>query len=92
MPSKQRTALDECWCCGRPGLHQARRLCVRCYSRWQGRGFTGPGPGPEWAPQAERAREHARTITQLPARQAAERLGVSPRTVQRYRAALRNAA
>ena len=86
----------ECWCCGRErpddGRHTGRGLCARCYARWQGRGFTGPGPGPEWVPQAERAREYAHIITALSAAQSARALGVSSRTVTRWRKALRQEA
>jgi hypothetical protein len=93
----------ECWCCGREGTC-ARGLCVRCYSRWHGRGFQGPGPGPERVPYAEKAAGLIGGIPQhdsheaeppsgaLTARQMAERIGVSERTVTRYRAALREAS
>ena len=87
--------VTECWCCGRdpatvyPGWHSARGLCGRCYNRWQQRGFTGPGPGPEFMPAAGRARDYEHVITSLSARLAAQELGVSARTVQRWRRALR---
>ena len=42
--------------------------------------------------QAESAREHARLITALPAREAAQEIGVSERTIQRWRLALREAS
>ena len=82
----------ECWCCGHHRPHKGRGLCSTCYSRWNKQGFTGPGPGPEFQPAAERAAEHAATITRLPAREAADRLGVSTRTIVRYRRALREAS
>ena len=81
----------ECWCCGRDGLW-GRGLCQRCYSRWYYHDFTGPGPGLERIPYAEKAREYEHVITTLSARRAAERLGVSARTVVRWRAALREAS
>lgn len=81
----------ECWCCGRTEPHHGRGLCRRCHKRWQGRGFTGPGPGPEFRSAAQYAREYAHTITSLPARDAAAELGVTPRTITRWRAALREA-
>ena len=94
----------ECWCCGRNEPNWARGLCGRCYARWQRRGFQGPGPGPERVPYTERAAGHLGGIPQhdsheaepapgaVTARQMAERLGVSVRTVTRYRAALREAS
>jgi hypothetical protein len=82
----------ECWCCGHDKPHCARGLCKRCYDRWYHRGFTGPGPGPERVPYAEKAREYEHVITSLSARRAAEKLGFSARTVTRYRAALREAS
>jgi Homeodomain-like domain len=90
--------VTECWCCGRDPRaasshsRSARGLCYRCYQRWRYRGFTGPGPGPERLPRAEHAREYERVITSLSARRAAEQLGISPRTVVRWRAALREAS
>jgi len=83
--------LEECWCCGaRPTLHAGRGLCDACYSRWQRRGFTGPGPGPSLKPPAiESAREYAGVIMTMPARKAAGVIGVSERTVERYRRLLR---
>lgn len=90
MPSPRGSRpIVECWCCGRSASHQGRGLCATCYTRWQQKGFAGPGPGPEFQPQTERARDHAAVITALPARAAAERIGVSARTIVRWRAALR---
>lgn len=84
--------LPECWACGRQDQPRGSRgLCVRCYTRWQGRGFAGPGPGLEWASQAQRASDHMRLITTLSARDAAAQIGNSPRTVTRWRKALRKA-
>jgi hypothetical protein len=91
MSGRNHGPLAECWCCGRPGRHAGRGLCERCYNRWHQHGFAGPGPGPEFIPQAERAREYAHVITTLSARAAGEKLGISARTVQRWRAALREA-
>jgi hypothetical protein len=81
----------ECWCCGLAKPHHARGLCRHCYARWQRRGFTGPGPGPEGAAAIFKARECA-DILSLPARVAAERLRVTTRTVERWRALLRAAS
>jgi hypothetical protein len=91
MPSHNHLGrrVAECWCCGRNEYHWARGLCQRCYCRWYHRDFTGPGPGPERIPYAEKAREYEHVITSLSARRAAEKLGISARTVTRYRAALR---
>lgn len=81
--------IDECWCCGREADRSVRGLCWRCYCRWQQKGFTGNGPGPEWSPAIEHALEYQHVITVLSARSAAEKIGVTSRTVQRWRKALR---
>jgi transposase-like protein len=88
---------EECWCCGdvRPVICRKRGgpLCTRCYSRWQRKGFSGPGPGPKQKPPvADSVQEYQAVITSLTARQAAARLGISDRTVQRWRAVLREAS
>lgn len=82
----------ECWACGRDEPHVARKLCKRCYGRWSKRGFSGAGPGPERMWALDQAREHEHVVLGLSATQAARKLGVSARTVQRWRAALRAAA
>ena len=92
MPRHDHGPLRECWCCGRSGEHWGRGLCCRCYNRWHARNFAGAGPGPEFAPAVDRAREYAHVITALPAAQAAQKLGISPRTVVRWRRALREAS
>ena len=81
-----------CWCCGRVRPHRARELCHTCYTRWQSRGFTGPGPGPGRTPETERASDYATVITSMSARLAAGRIGVTPRTIVRWRRALERAA
>jgi hypothetical protein len=83
----------ECWCCGQHRPHYARSLCMACWGRWKYRGFTGPGPGPSQKPPiTESAREYADLINSMPAWQAAQRLGLSERTIRRWRAALREAS
>lgn len=83
--------MGECWCCGRErtGPYPHRGLCSRCYKRWYRHGFTGAGPGPEREPIDVRALTHATIITRLSAREAAARIGVTRRTVCRWRAILR---
>lgn len=86
--------LAECWCCGSPRVRYLKRgpLCSNCYHRWHRNGFTGPGPGPARPPAAENAQEYAHIITSLSARRAAEQLGVSSRTIVRWRTALQEAS
>lgn len=84
-------AIIECWCCGRTKQQRARGLCIRCYNRWHRRGFAPPGPGPEFRPAAERAQEYAQVITTFSAAEAGRVLGISARTVVRWRSALRQA-
>lgn len=85
----------ECWACGSGRIYCRLRgpLCQPCYGRWQRKGFRGPGPGPlQKPPTSDSAREYAHVITSLSARQAAIKLGITQRTVQRWRAALREAS
>jgi WhiB family transcriptional regulator, redox-sensing transcriptional regulator len=49
-------------------------------------------PLPALMRQAESARDHARLITSLPAWEAAQKLDVSKRTVERWRRALKEAS
>lgn len=92
MPSI-RGLLPECWCCGREDQrHGGRGLCIRCYERWRRRGFSGPGPGPEFTPRLTRARDHLAVITTMSKRDAAAVLGLSTQTIARYRRALRRAS
>ncbi len=72
--------------------HGGKKMCRSCYSRWYYRGFQGAGPGPGFSAEAEQACEYAEIITRLSAAQAAEKLGVSSRTVVRWRKHLRNGA
>jgi hypothetical protein len=92
----QRITEGFCDFCGRDGVpivgHGGEPLCKRCYSRWQHHGFTGNGPGPEFVPAIERARENADVILGCSAPDAAAMLGTTSRSVQRYRALLRKEA
>jgi hypothetical protein len=85
--------LRECDCCGSPrkvGRSHGRLLCSNCNWRWRYHGFRPGGPGPLVKPPvATQIEEYADVITSLSARRAAEKLGVSSRTVHRWRAALR---
>jgi hypothetical protein len=76
----------------------ARGYCGTCYRRWARQGFPRGGPLPP-APRAPRASRAARIedYTELrswgvPDTRAAERLGVSTRTVLRYKQQLRQKA
>lgn len=93
MSASDHGILRECWCCGRQNqVNGGRKLCHRCHDRWRRKGFTGPGPGPEFTPVLVRARDHEDTITRLSSRNAGAVLGVSHRTVVRWRRALREAS
>ena len=82
----------ECWCCGQMRPRFPRELCEACYRRWCRKGFTGPGPGPSLRlAMAERASDYATVITTLSASKAAGRIGVTPRTITRWRRALERA-
>ena len=84
---------DECWACGWIGRTHAKGLCSGCYKRWKKHGFEGMGPGPkEHPPMLDSAEEYLATITSLSASRAGEQLGVTARTIQRWRAALREAS
>jgi hypothetical protein len=79
----------DCDCCTGTGVpvlrHGPLQLCVRCYRRWQSRGFTGPGPGPERLRAAASATDHYRVLLLRTAAQAAMELRVTTRTVTRWR-------
>jgi hypothetical protein len=64
-------------------------LCKRCYDRWKSRAFAPPGPGPGRAWAADSAAEHHRVLLGRTTSQASAVLGVSGRTVTRWRLALR---
>lgn len=73
--------------------HRARGLCAACYNRWFKRGFSAHGPGPLWRqPISVQAAEYAALITTRSAAAAAARIGVSERTITRWRAELRRQA
>lgn len=72
--------------------HAGEKMCNSCYSRWRRRGFEGAGPGPGFCPALERAQEHEPVLRRLTVARAAEELHVTPRTVARWRALLREAA
>lgn len=83
----------ECRCCGQMKPHSGHGLCGTCYSRWRHEGFAGSGPSsPQVTASAEKARLHETAITRLPTRRAAEQLGVTVRTVQRWRRTLGEAS
>jgi hypothetical protein len=99
---KRRTVT--CSFCGQAGPHRGYSWCGRCYERWRyhGRPASGP-PAPGKTSDrgnhaaleaAERREDYAwlRAEQGLTRRQAAERLGVTIRTAERYDAQLRAAS
>jgi hypothetical protein len=85
--------MPDCACgCGRPAHRGHRGLNHSCWQRWarHGKPPYGQIPPPR-GPQAERIEDYLFIGgDRLSARTAAERLGVSQRTVTRWRAALRS--
>jgi hypothetical protein len=87
----------ECGGCG-----QRRRIidrshgmpvCSPCWRRWKRKDFTADGPGPSMKPRIiDSAREHQAVITSMNIPEAAAVLGKTPRTIQRWRTALREAS
>lgn len=88
--------LGYCDYCGRDDVpmtsHDGKPICRRCSNRWQRRGFTGNGPGPEAMTALEYAQEHRHAIMTLSDAKAALELGRAKRSISRYRKLLRESS
>jgi hypothetical protein len=88
--------MPDCACgCSRPAARGQRGLSSACYQRWLYHGKPPfdqiPPPSTPHVPVAERIEDYLFIGgDRLSARAAAERLGVTRRTVVRWRAALRS--
>jgi hypothetical protein len=93
--TRLRSALSLGYCdyCGREDVpmssHDGKPICRRCANRWCSRGWTGAGPGPEFTPAIERAREYADILKTMTTARAAREIGRTTKTVERYKALLR---
>lgn len=81
-PSRRRWCV--CACCGLEGWHAARGWRHACYQRWVYAGQPAGGP-PAKGAAADRVEDYAELRSWGLTRQAAaDRLGLSIRTLQRY--------
>ncbi|WP_162794726.1 hypothetical protein [Nonomuraea lactucae] len=80
-----------CWCCGEPGIHGGRGLRRACYSRYLRAGTLDQFPPLKTGlPCLWRLEEYAELRNRrISVRVAAERIGVSKRTAERYEARLK---
>ena len=83
--------MKPCANCGEPRpekayLHGWRRdYCGPCAKRWHRHGYPPEGPPPPWASRAARVEDYTDLRSwDVPDSQAAERIGVSTRTLERY--------
>ena len=86
-------APPECRCgCGRPAACRRCKLTRACYQRWRRHGWPDDVPPPR-AARAGRIEDYLELRSQgLTRTQAAERLGVTRRTIERYEHDLAKAA
>jgi hypothetical protein len=92
---KAHQRMGDCDICPRTNVIVVKResytLCKGCYWRWWYDGFTGV-PSPPFPTALEKAEEYRETIFRCSAQEAGRRIGVTPRTVWRWRRLLREAA
>ena len=81
----QEAAWPECRCgCGRPAVYLRCRLALACYQRWRAHGYPEDIPAP-FAFRAARIESYLELRAWgLTRPQAAQRLGVTVRTIWRY--------
>jgi hypothetical protein len=79
----------ECDSCGRKKEHQAHGWCKACWGRWERGGRPAAGPPPSRYGRREEYFELTRDQNYT-LKNAAARMGISPRTAQRFEARLRS--